>query len=570
MSTTKDSTPDPSSELSDEQPSLDALVFELDPGEDNWTVVGPAPESAEHVSSNPLNDTAFLNLLNLLRKRASDVVVEDLPEDKSKAAMLRQLGRHVGERLNAVLFSDEARQAVVQRLEDTDRGRARLTLRVVGESVRDDRALALPWELLMVEEGTFAVEEGQLDIVREAVVDAAPVLPEPTGPVRVTFSDRSDVKSFVNGVVEHDASVVHFTGHTFSDELIFAAPDDSSENIKIEDLTRLLLAESSASDFSLPSVFFLASRHGATSDVPEWLEESLAAMAREERDLATALGQGPTTAAVLHRQGFISVVGYFGPVDGKTDARVRETFYNALSRGDTLMEAVREARSSLSAPFEDRGEKLRHPLAWVQLAVYLRGPDGALALPGDEPDDDVEELAAFYQDIVDQIRNAAVTILATENDPEALLGQLDEIIATSKNVYLVSYLEAVAVLLRGEELEDVPALYQKQLAAIQEVAAMSSEERRQFVAQTQTQLVAVQIRDGVVQSIRDGEDLTQPREWLQQNAEAADENGDVLMAAYFRAVLAVLNGEEPEEVPPVFAENVEAVRAAVETLPLGL
>ena len=37
----------------------------------------------------------------------------------------------------------------------------------------------------MPEDGIFAVERGQIDVVREAVADGGPTLPEPTGPVRV-------------------------------------------------------------------------------------------------------------------------------------------------------------------------------------------------------------------------------------------------------------------------------------------------------------------------------------------------------------------------------------------------
>ena len=53
---------------------------------------------------------------------------------------------------------------------------------------RGDQALALPWELLMPEEDTFAVHAGQLDVVREAVTDGAPPLTAPTAPLTVAVT----------------------------------------------------------------------------------------------------------------------------------------------------------------------------------------------------------------------------------------------------------------------------------------------------------------------------------------------------------------------------------------------
>ena len=48
-------------------------------------------------------------------------------------------------------------------------------LRIVVDGDAADRVLALPWELLRLQDG-FPVQEGRLDIVREIKIDEAPGL----------------------------------------------------------------------------------------------------------------------------------------------------------------------------------------------------------------------------------------------------------------------------------------------------------------------------------------------------------------------------------------------------------
>lgn len=396
---------------------VNGLIFSLKPDEDNWTVVGPTPESAEHVSPNPLLDEPFVSLLNVLRKKASSVLVKGVPEEENKAVILRQLGRQIGERLNSVLFSDEARQAVIRRIHETPRGRARLTVRVADRGVLADRALALPWELLMPEEGIFAVEMGMLDVVREAFVDGGPSLPEPTGPVRVAvtvaapegqsalnyeaeqyrlqgalaplghdvaFSDLGGVDDLVEVVVGQNASVVHFSGHGLPGELVFEDDYGFYERVKVDELARKLNSKVRSARHNFPLVFFLASCHGATgADEAPWQDDD-AATTRKVRELAVALGEGPSTAATLHRNDFVQVIGYFGPVGDRICTLAEERYYRAIARGENVLQAANEARARLSEPFKYRGEELWYPMAWAQLAVYHRGPDRPLATTSQE------------------------------------------------------------------------------------------------------------------------------------------------------------------------------------------
>jgi hypothetical protein len=75
-------------------------------------------------------------------------------------------------------------------------------------------------------------------------------------------------------------------------------------------------------------------------------------------------------------------VGYFGPVDRELSSRLEERFYGALAGGRSTLDAVEEARAALLEPVGAAGEESYYPFGWCQLAVYHRGPDWPLALPG--------------------------------------------------------------------------------------------------------------------------------------------------------------------------------------------
>ncbi len=389
------------------------LIFDLEPGDKEWTVVGPTPESPARKAPNPLKDKEVVALLLELRKVVSLAVPLDAPDAKATIAALDGLALRISEKLTPVLLSDAARQEVLRRINEVDHGRPKLVIRVPGRGPVADQALALPWELLAPAAGAFAVRDGRLDVVREAVMDGAPHLYEPTGPLtvavtisapedqtrldyekesfrlqgaltslgqRAAFSDLGGVEDFVEVVKGQRAAAVHFSGHGLPGELVFEDEQGFSQKVPIAELVlQLNFALPEAGAF--PRLFFLASCHGATGVALAPAEVSAAAGTREVRgDLAAALGEGPSTAATLHRSGFVQVVGYFGPVGDELCTRAEETFYEALSQGDTTLQAAASARASLREPLKIDGQRIVYPLGWAQLVVYHRGPDHSLAL----------------------------------------------------------------------------------------------------------------------------------------------------------------------------------------------
>ncbi|MES1243980.1 MAG: tetratricopeptide repeat protein [Acidobacteriota bacterium] len=379
------------------------LIFDLEPGREAWTVAGPDPGSAPHVVPNPLRDPGLVALLVGLREAVSAAVPLDHPEAGASIATLEALARRIAETLTPALFSDAARREVVRRIQAADRGRARLVIRVADQGPAADQALALPWELLAPAEG-FAVRDGLLDVVREAAVDGAPHLPEPAGALtvaatlaapddeprlgyeresfrlqsalaalgqRVAFSDLGGLADFVEVVKGQKPAAVHFSGHGLPGELVFEDEQGFSRRVPIQDLVReLRRALPGAGAF--PRLFFLASCHGATGE------------AVAGGGLATALGEGPSTAATLHRSGFVQVAGYFGPVGDELCTRAEEVFYRALSRGEETLQAAARARASLREPLAIDGRRVVYPLGWAQLVLYHRGPDRPLALPAED------------------------------------------------------------------------------------------------------------------------------------------------------------------------------------------
>ena len=138
-----------------------------------------------------------------LRGRSRRVARESVPPDLPRPSGGRYGREHAPRRRPAAGPSGSTRGAALRtrrgrasRAASTrtpSRGRARLTIRVAGGEEASDRALALPWELLMPEPSGFAVAQGDLDLVREAAVDGAPVLAEPTEPLALAVSIAAPV-----------------------------------------------------------------------------------------------------------------------------------------------------------------------------------------------------------------------------------------------------------------------------------------------------------------------------------------------------------------------------------------
>jgi len=373
----------------------------IDPRDCSWVVQGPSDSDPEYEVPSPLADQEFLGLLRELRNNgAASIRIEGNLKAVAEQRELEELARRISDRITAV-FSAPARQAILRRLNQVQFGRARLTVRVADRGPRTDQALALPWELLAPDlqaPKPFPVRQGVLEVVREAVVEASPELPPPATSLAVAvmvsapedqaaldsekeelrletalaplghavaFSDLGTLDALIDLVDEHQASAILFSGHgvpgrlLFEDELGFSAPVEAEEVLR---RLRTILLKPGRGD-SFPRVFFLSSCHGAT------------AAGR------AILGDGPSTAATLHRAGFPQVVGYFGSILDSQAARAEAVFFSALARGETALQAAHEARASLIDAFEIEDEKHVYPLGWTQLAVYHRGPDRPMALP---------------------------------------------------------------------------------------------------------------------------------------------------------------------------------------------
>jgi hypothetical protein len=358
------------------------------------------------------------------RRSASTFMQEGDPSAATIQMALEQLARTLGSRLTEVLLSPEACARVQARMHAKDLGRPQLVIRVTGKSLLDDRALALPWELLMPEPGRFAVRDGQLDLVREAVVPGAPVLQEPTEPLsvavtiaapsdqtalryedeafrlhqslatlghRVAFADLGTTEDCVRLAERITPTVLHFSGHGLPGGLVFEDEEGFSRIVRIDDLVKDLNVKlvPSGQPRPFPRLFFLASCYGASGD-PSGAsfdashESSGLGGTRDARhaELDASLGRGPSTAASLHRHGFVQVVGYFGPVSDPLCTRAEEVFYKALGGGKTTLQAAAEARATLGTPLSVDKSHFVAPLAWAQLALYHRGPDHPLCRPG--------------------------------------------------------------------------------------------------------------------------------------------------------------------------------------------
>ncbi len=394
------------------------LVFTLSTEGDTWSSVGPTPEHAAHTAPSPLHDAAFLAQVARFRDLAALPVVLGTPEGLAQSASLEALARAIGARLTAALLSDAARAAVMERLHATDRGRARLAVCVPGTGDESDAALALPWELVLPEPGgDFPVRAGALDVVREAVVQGAPGLPEAAGPLvlavsiaapedasalryedeayrlqraleglghDVALADLGDADDLVRVAEEVDARALHFSGHGLPGALVFENELGLAEPVKIEELVRRLNAKLAHRPERFPRFFYLASCHGAAGSgekAPDCRADATESeRCAHERD--KALGKGPSTAATLHRSGFVQVLGYFGPISDALSTRAEEVFYGAVAAGKTTLQAAAEARENMGRELMLGDVKAQFPFAWTQLALYHRGPDRALALPG--------------------------------------------------------------------------------------------------------------------------------------------------------------------------------------------
>jgi tetratricopeptide (TPR) repeat protein len=367
------------------------LDFTLHPGDDAWTVRGASPRQAPRTVPNPFGDRSFRGTLAELREWSRKPVRRGDPQAPGTEELLRRLSRQMGSRLEALLFSEEVRSALLPR---AGAGGARLTLRALGRGELADRALALPWELI-----ASGLPGPGLQVVREAVAEGAPELPEPAGPLSVAAviaapEDRSpmpyeeealrlqmalaplghrallaelgQIQDLVEVAESAEAHVLHLSGHGQDGQVLFENELGFAEGVPPEELVRhlRLVLLDPARRGRFPAIFFLSSRGRV-----------VAGPAPEPSDLEA----GPAVAARLHRAGFAAVVGYFGPLDGELASRAEETFYGALARGETPLAAAAAARATLTRPLGEPGGERWYPLGGSLLTFYLRGPSRPLA-----------------------------------------------------------------------------------------------------------------------------------------------------------------------------------------------
>ncbi|HKI03611.1 MAG TPA: tetratricopeptide repeat protein [Thermoanaerobaculia bacterium] len=354
------------------------------------------------------------------------------PKAAVAAATLRSLAAEVGDRLTEALLSPDARKILNAAIHAGFAGETPLLhLRIRpeggGEEAerRADRALALPWELLRLD-GRFPVEEGTLDLAREAVVPGVPGLGPPDRPLavvatvaapvdataldyedemyrlwqalgresderRLLVTDLGTLDELAREVERFHPPVIHFSGHGRAGRLYFEDEAALTDEVPVSELVRRLREAG-----PLPRLVYLSACHGATagasgrSNPGERMVD--AALAREETQ--------PSTAASLHRAGFPQVVAYFGPVGDRQATRAAAVFYAALGSGKKAWEALRRARRVSTDPHEERGRSTHvYPLGWAQLALYHRGGDVPTALTSGrgEPAVDLEEKRRTFE-----------------------------------------------------------------------------------------------------------------------------------------------------------------------------
>ncbi|MGV7224322.1 MAG: SIR2 family protein, partial [Nitrospinales bacterium] len=378
---------------------------------DDWQVRFSGSEQA--VREHPLNNKEFLENLQLLEKiiyrpLSCDKSGNLRAEDAKVVSTIAELAAWIGDRLAAVLVeADQKKLAESMRQTDIP------LFRVVVDGPQTDRVLALPWELIHVD-GRFPVKESRIDLVREVVSPngselsepdkhlrvlvhiAAPEDPEGIGALHyeeeayrlvlsmqqaadeaVIFSDLGTLNDLTSTLQRTTPTVVHFTGHGAPGTLLFENDEGDEAPLEIEKMLAAMRAKAYHGQRALPPVFYLASCHGATSTHTSG--ETKFGF-RQLSELGAVLGEGPSSAATLHREGSAAVLAYYGPVGDQLSTSAEIAIYQNLARGRPLTDAAREARQSMQAVLEESGQHYQYPLGWAQLALFLRGDDRPVSI----------------------------------------------------------------------------------------------------------------------------------------------------------------------------------------------
>jgi hypothetical protein len=234
----------------------------------------------------PLADSKLLEDLETLRKLDHHPLpVTERGQLTAEAAgikaVLLDLAANPGDRLTDALLSLQAKERLIRAVHAALGGEPPLLLLQVrsatgGEDaeLRADRALALPWELLRLE-GRFPVEEGILDVAREAVVSGAPGLTAPDKPLslvatvaapidatrldyeeemyrlwhalgeekedqRLLVTDLGTLDELVREVKRVHPPVIHFTGHGKPGVLLFEDEAALRDEVPVSEFVRRL------------------------------------------------------------------------------------------------------------------------------------------------------------------------------------------------------------------------------------------------------------------------------------------------------------------------------------------
>lgn len=223
----------------------------------------------------------------------------EMLETPEKEELLHRHATTLGDALARVLAEEERRLLTAAAQDDPP------PPLLVIESA-DDLILALPWELVRLDE-EFSVREGRLDVARCVPADGVPTLDQPSEPVRLLINVSAPEGSKLNyeeesyfitramhdhvGVVVNEMGEVddlleslrqdpsplgvHFSGHGEPGCLLFEDEYGEGKTVRVDEL---LARARKAGSQRLPRFFFLACCHGG--DAPSLLQPSASSLAQ--------------------------------------------------------------------------------------------------------------------------------------------------------------------------------------------------------------------------------------------------------------------------------------------------
>ena len=319
-------------------------------------------------------------------------------EKPDERAALNSAAVPLGERLAGVIPEVERRRLA-------ELGRADGPPPFLVMESDDDKVLALPWELLRLEDG-WPIRDGRLDLARcvpnahagQIAPPARPVgvhvnvcAPEGEGVAHLNYekeayrittalqehrdvrvNEMGELDDFLKVVCGDDPpTVVHYSGHGGAGVLLFEDEFGGEHEVPIAELITCCRRQGVR---QWPRLFYLACCHG-----------------QDPSGDGTSVGVS-STAALLHREGVPQVIAHFGPVYDAQATGAEAAFYAGLARGHRTREALRAARVRLTQPFQPFREPQRKsgvanaeegltPFAWALLVLYHAGADYPLGLP---------------------------------------------------------------------------------------------------------------------------------------------------------------------------------------------